>query len=223
MIRVTSRERDALPLGVRGGRPYLRGMKNVIALAIASLTLALPARADMLSLPQLSQYLNGIDTAISRFSQFSDDGVVSKGTLYIQRPGQARFEYDPPNAAVVVAGGGAVVIFDPKSNQPPETYPLNRTPLSVILASEIDLEQQDMVVGHRGDDTATILTAQDPDNADAGRIDLIFLPDPVRLAQWVITDSYGGQTTVVLEGLAPTDTLSDLLFSPEIVGETTDR
>lgn len=198
-------------------------MKNAFSTALVFLALAVPARADMLSLSDLSDYLNGIGSAQSRFVQISDDGSTSEGTLYIQRPGQARFEYDPPNGAVVIAGGGAVVIYDPKSNQGPESYPLKRTPLSVILADHIDLGRDSMVVDHRGDDAATVLTAQDPDNPDAGQIDLVFKPDPVRLAQWVITDSYGGQTVVVLEELASTGELSDLLFNPQIVGEKSGR
>jgi outer membrane lipoprotein-sorting protein len=198
-------------------------MRTALASAAAFLVLAFPVRAEMLTLSTLSEYLNGIGSAQSRFVQISDDGVRSEGTLYIQRPGRARFEYDPPNGAVVVAGGGAVVIYDPKSNQGPESYPLNRTPLSVILADHIDLGRDSMVVDHRGDEVSTVLTAQDPDNPDAGRIDLVFAPDPVRLAQWVITDSYGGQTIVVLEGLAETDKLSDLLFNPQIVGESPGR
>lgn len=212
-----------MPLGPPLNGAYLEAMRNALASAAAFLVLALPARAEMLSLPTLSNYLNGIGSAQSRFVQISDDGVRSEGTLYIQRPGQARFEYDPPNGAVVIAGGGAVVIYDPKSNQGPESYPLKRTPLSVILADHIDLGRDSMVVDHRGDEVSTVLTAQDPDNPDAGRIDLVFAPDPVRLAQWVITDSYGGQTIVVLEGLVETGKLSDLLFNPQIVGESPGR
>lgn len=198
-------------------------MKNAFASLAALVFLALPVRSEMLSLPELSDYLNGIGSAQSRFTQISDDGTTSQGTFYIQRPGQARFEYDPPNGAVVVAGGGAVVIYDPKSNQGPESYPLKRTPLSVILAEKIDLERDRMVVDLRGDDLSTILTAQDPENPDAGRIDLVFLPEPVRLAQWVITDSYGGQTSVILQNLAATGKLSDLLFNPIIIGEQPGR
>ena len=197
--------------------------KFSIAAALTSLLFSTSAFADKLSLAQLSEYLNKMATAQSSFHQINADGSRDTGDIYIQRPGRIRFEYDPPNGAVVVAGGGAVVIYDPKSNQGPESYPLNRTPLSVILADHIDLGRDSMVVDHRGDEVSTVLTAQDPDNPDAGRIDLVFAPDPVRLAQWVITDSYGGQTIVVLEGLAETGKLSDLLFNPQIVGESPGR
>ncbi len=45
--------------------------------------------------------------------------------LYIKRPGRARFEYAPPDEEPGAwQAAGSVAIFDAKSNQPPEQYPL---------------------------------------------------------------------------------------------------
>jgi outer membrane lipoprotein-sorting protein len=109
-----------------------------------------------------------------------------------------RFEYDPPDNTVVVAGSGAVVIRDPKSNTPPETYPLRQTPLSIVLERNVDLSRARMVVGHEFDGTATVVTAQDPDNPEYGTIQMLFTSDPVELRQWVINDGNGSSTTVIL-------------------------
>jgi outer membrane lipoprotein-sorting protein len=147
------------------------------------------------------EHLNGLKTAQATFTQIAEDGTLDTGTLWLNRPGRMRFEYDPPNGATVVARAGAVVISDPRSNQPPETYPLNRTPLSIILARRVDLGRANMVVGHAFDGTATIVTAQDPENPEYGRIELSFTDDPVELRKWVVTDSGGGQTTVILGAL----------------------
>ncbi|MEM9197924.1 MAG: outer membrane lipoprotein carrier protein LolA, partial [Pseudomonadota bacterium] len=88
------------------------------------------AAAEQLKLADISDYLNTITTLKAPFEQINDDGSVSTGTLYIRRPGRMRFEYNPPEQALVIAAASAVVIFDDKSNQAPETYPLRRTPLS---------------------------------------------------------------------------------------------
>ncbi|MBK0326264.1 outer membrane lipoprotein carrier protein LolA [Rhodobacteraceae bacterium F11138] len=169
--------------------------------------------AEKLSLAEVSAYLNGLSTVVAPFTQYNDDGSTSTGTLYLHRPGRMRFEYDPPNAATVVAGAGAVVIHDPKSNQPPESYPLKRTPLSVILDRRVDLGRANMVVGHSFDGTSTVVTAQDPENPDYGRIDLMFDDTPTELRQWVIHDNAGGRTTVVLGELEKGGRLSSNLFS----------
>ncbi|MDU9005108.1 LolA family protein [Sedimentitalea todarodis] len=164
-------------------------------------------------LSTISKYLNGLTTVTAPFTQYNDDGSQSTGQLYLNRPGRMRFEYDPPNGATVVAGNGAVVIHDPKSNQPPESYPLKRTPLSIILDRRVNLGQANMVVGHSFDGTSTVVTAQDPKNPDYGRIDLKFSGTPLELRSWVIHDGAGGQTTVVLGVLTKGQNLGNSLFS----------
>ncbi|EBA17209.1 outer membrane lipoprotein carrier protein LolA, putative [Roseobacter sp. SK209-2-6] len=183
-------------------------------LALA-LSVAAPAAwaADQLSLNEISGYLNGLKTATASFSQISDDGSLTTGKLYLHRPGRMRFEYDGDGGGTVVAGAGAVVVHDPKSNQPPETFPLRRTPLSIILAKKVDLGRANMVVGHGFDGTTTIVRAQDPENPDYGSLELMFTGDPVELRKWVVHDSAGGQTTVILGALERGMSLSNRLFS----------
>lgn len=202
---------------------YMTRMRRVLIAFCVVLAGASPALAERLPLTAISQYLNGLQTAKAPFTQINDDGSLSTGTFYIKRPGRARFEYDPPEQAVVVAGGGAVVIFDPKSNVEPETYPLSRTPLSVILARNVDLGRANMVTGHEFDGTATVVTAQDPENPQYGNIQLMFTANPVELRKWVITDGSGGQTTVILQALETGGRLSDLLFNTQLVGDDGDR
>lgn len=212
---------------IRSGATYVCEMKQ-IALTFALILSSSPVLAQdteqqPLALSEISDYLNDLTTAKGSFTQINDDGSQTSGTLYLKRPGRMRLEYDPPVEAVVVAGGGAVVIFDPKSNQPAETYPLKRTPLSIILKKNVDLDEANMVVGHAFDGIATVVTAQDPKNPEYGQIDLIFDHDPVRLNRWVIHDGTGAQITLVLGELETGIRLKAELFSTQIVGEQPDR
>ena len=185
-----------------------------LLLATPLLLAALPASAaEKLSLSQISEFLNGLKSAKAAFTQINDDGTISTGTLYIRRPGRVRFEYDPPEDALVMAGGGQVAIFDSKSNQPPEQYPLRRTPLSLILERNVNLGRANMVVGHDFDGTTTSVTAQDPENPEYGNIRLVFSGPPVELRQWVITNGTGSQTTVVLREMDHAPRLAASLFS----------
>jgi outer membrane lipoprotein-sorting protein len=176
-------------------------MRRLATLAVTLIALAAPAKADKLSLNEISAYLNTIQTASSDFTQINGDGTISTGTIAIKRPGKVRFDYNPPERALVLASAGSVYILDRKLNAQPETYPLRRTPLSIILARNVDLAEAGMVRGHSYDGTATIVTARDPKRPEYGSIQLKFTGDPVELRQWVITDGNGGQTTVVLGGL----------------------
>ncbi len=190
-------------------------MKLLRILLIPALwvALAFPATAGKISLGRLSDYLNGFRTAKADFTQINSDGTIATGTLYIKRPGRVRFEYNPPEKSLVLASGGQVAIFDPKSNQGPEQYPLKRTPLNLILKKNVNLSQAKMVVGHKSDGKTTTVTAQDPKHPDYGSIQLVFTDNPVELRQWIITDGGGGQTTVVLGDLEKGVKLPPSLFS----------
>jgi outer membrane lipoprotein-sorting protein len=139
-------------------------------LPLAFIACAAPALADKIPLKDISAYLNSLTTADTDFTQVNADGSVSTGKLFIQRPGRARFEYAP----------------------------LKRTPLNLILASNIDLAQAKMVVAHSEDKNATKVVAQDPQHPEYGTIALVFTANPMALRQWVITDDLGQQTTVIL-------------------------
>lgn len=183
---------------------------------IAALAAALPARAEIIPLAQLSAYLNGLTTAEADFTQVNADGSVSSGRLFIKRPGRVRFEYAPPDRSLVMAGGGQVAIFDAKSNQPPEQYPLRRTPLNLILARDVDLGAAKMVVGHYEAQETTRVVAQDPEHPEYGTIELVFTRDPITLAQWIISDDLGNRTEVTLGRMVLGGDLPPSLFSISI-------
>lgn len=172
--------------------------RTAILAPLALLALGLPATAAPIPLADLSAYLNGLTTVETDFTQVNSDGTIATGKLFIRRPGRVRFEYAPPDTSLVIAGGQQVAVFDGKSNQPPEQYPLARTPLNLILAANIDLGRARMVVGHRQVENTTRVIAQDPENPGYGTIELVFTAAPVELRQWIITDDMGTQTTVIL-------------------------
>ena len=143
---------------------------HLILATLFSLTLVTSASAEKLSLAEISAYLNAMQTAQAEFTQINDDGTISTGQMFIRRPGRVRFEYDPPEESLVMAGGGQVAVFDAKSNQPPERFPLTKTPLNLILARNINLDRAKMVVGHTADATTTSVIAQDPQHPEYGSI-----------------------------------------------------
>lgn len=189
-------------------------MTRLIAALALTLTLALPrpAAAAPIPLPDLSRYLEELTLVKADFTQISADGAVVTGTLYMRRPGRARFEYDRDGGLVVV-GGSQVAVFDPVSNLPPEQYPLKRTPLDLILSRNIDLSSAAEVLRHSGDAALTSVLLRDPETPEAGTLELVFTGNPVELRQWVMTDEAGSATTVVLGAVERPRQLSNLLFS----------
>ncbi len=188
---------------------------------LLAIALAAPAFAEKIPLTELSRYLNALQTVQADFTQVNGDGTISTGKVFIKRPGRVRFEYAPPDRTLVIAGQQQVAIFDPKSNQPPEQYPLARTPLNLILAANVDLAKAKMVVGHTSDAKTTSVIAQDPKHPEYGTIKMVFTGSPTELRQWVITDDGGNQTTVILGELAKGGALGAALF--DISAETDKR
>jgi len=188
---------------------------RILLAAVFTLAFALPAMAEKLSLNAISAYLNDLKTASADFTQVNSDGSIGTGKLYLKRPGQARFQYNS-DKTLVLATANRVAIFDPKSNQPPEQYPLKKTPLNLILASNIDLNRNKMVTGYSSDGAKTLVTAQDPEHPEYGSIQLVFTANPVELRQWVITDQAGAKTTTILNNLQKGGDYPSSLFSIDL-------
>ncbi len=188
--------------------------RRTLLLSLPALALARPALAQSrIPLSEISRYFNSFSTARGDFTQINPDGTISTGRIMIHRPGRVRFEYDPPEQSLVMASGGQLAVFDGRSNQPPNQYPLRRTPLNLILAENVDLSRARMVVDHFADENTTSVVAQDPDHPEYGTIRLVFSANPIELRQWVITDDTRAETTVILGDLQLGTQMSARLFN----------
>ena len=114
----------------------------------------------------------------------------------------------------MVVGGGSIAVFDGRStSEGAERYPLNQTPLGLILQRNVNLGQARMVTGHTSDGTTTTVQAQDPDHPEYGNIRLVFTANPTELRQWIITDNGGSETTVILGDLTKGGNIRESLFN----------
>ncbi|WP_460273116.1 LolA family protein [Celeribacter sp. ULVN23_4] len=193
-------------------KQFLIAPLKALAPALIALSAAAPAMAEKLPLSELSAYLNGLSTVEADFTQTNDDGSKSDGSVTIKRPGRMRLDYGGANEALVLVSGGQVAVFDPGSNEPPQRFPLSKTPLSLMLARNVDLSKAKMVVSHTEQNGDTVVRAQDPDHPEYGSIDLIFSATPV-LKAWVIHDDTGGSTTVQLTKMKLGGSVSDREFN----------
>ena len=166
--------------------------------------------ADQASIDQANVYLQGLEHVKGRFEQTSPRGAVSSGDLYVQRPGKARFAYDPQFGLLVVADGKTITLYDSRL----KTFgraPLNATPLSMLLSHEVRLDRDVSIlrVDHYPDYFA--LTLRDTTGRAEGRIVLYFNADPVSLRGWTVIDAQGRQTQIRVLGLESAD-LDPALF-----------
>lgn len=179
-------------------RHFLFSAALCASLQFGPLAQMVSAEPRALSLDEISSYLNELTTVEAGFTQVNWDNSISTGILQLKRPGRLRIEYDEPDTGLVMSIGGQLAIFDKKSNQTPESYPVRRTPLWLLLKRQVNLTDQDMVTGHGFDGTMSFVNAMDPKRPEYGSIQMRFASDPVRLMGWVIYDAHGGETMVAL-------------------------
>ena len=172
-------------------------LRSLALAPVLALAMAFPAMAEKIPLNEISRYLNSLKTAQADFTQVNGDGSISTGTVFIHRPNRVRFEYKG-DKTLVLASAGQVAVFDGKSRSGPQQYPLSKTPLSLILAPNVNLGQARMVTGYAEKKNTTVVTAQDPQHPEYGNIQMVFSANPTQLRQWVVTDDAGTRTTVIL-------------------------
>jgi len=166
---------------------------------------------DKALVQQATDYLQNLGEVKGRFVQTDARGAITRGELYLKRPGRARFAYDPPSGLLVVSDGATVSVFDPRLRTF-NHYPLKYTPLSLFLARQIRLDRG-VVVSHV---THFIngfgLTARDAHHEAQGQITLTFANDPMRLSDWTMTDARGQTTRVQITRLEPAAGADPSLF-----------
>jgi outer membrane lipoprotein-sorting protein len=143
-------------------------------------------------------FFTNLSTMVADFTQVGGDGRRQGGTLYLQRPGKVRFEYDPPATLQVVADGRSVAVRDRKLATQ-DLYSISQTPLKFLLRERVNLGQDIKITGITNDGNAVRINLEDTSTlGGTSRITLYFDPQVESLNQWRIIDAQGFQTVVVL-------------------------
>jgi outer membrane lipoprotein-sorting protein len=143
-------------------------------------------------------YFTGLTTLVADFTQVGGDGRRIGGTLFLQRPGKVRFDYDPPSNLEVIADGRSVAVRDRKLATQ-DLYSISQTPLKFLLREQVNLGQDIKITGISAEPNAVRINLEDTSTlAGTSRITLFFDTEVQNLNQWRIVDAQGFQTVVVL-------------------------
>jgi outer membrane lipoprotein-sorting protein len=199
----------------------MRGMNRrqflALPLLAAPLLAAAPARpalsaADQQAVARVAAYLDAIHTLKTRFLQVSANGSTANGTAWLQRPGEMRFQYDPPSPLLLQAGRGWLIYVD-KSLPQTSAFQLSDTPLGILLAPRITLTG-DVTVTRVAQQTGEIdVTLVRTDSPNQGSLTLIFSTDPLTLREWSLMDQQGNETRVSLFNVELGGTFDPQLFA----------
>ena len=168
---------------------------------IAAATMISSAQArlsakDATVVKEISHHFSSVPSMMGEFIQFGPNGEQTGGKFYLQRPGKIRFDYNKPSPIRVKADGRTVAINNRKLKTW-DYFPLRKTPLRLLLANKIDVDDKAIKSIKREPDLTTVVLA-DKSIFGKSRITLMFEPQSYELRQWTITDNQGKDTTVMI-------------------------
>jgi outer membrane lipoprotein-sorting protein len=191
-------------------RPLLAAIALAPLAACQSLP-AQPAHASAAEINSIQAYLNGIKTLQARFVQVWPNGTTSAGTLWMDRPGRLRLQYAPPTPLTLVAAQGTLLIYN-TSNQGTTTMPLDRTPLSILLAPTISLSGPVTVTSMENTPGNLVLTVVRTAAPRQGSLTLLFSRTPLTLRSIRVVDAEGHVTDLTLLALSPNVPINPSMF-----------
>jgi outer membrane lipoprotein-sorting protein len=196
-------------------RRTLLASAPALLLAPSMALAAAPAKGlsaeDQALVAKATAYLQAMPSARGKFQQTDARGSATTGSLYLQRPGKARFEYDAPSSLLVVSDGKVVSVAD-KRLKTVNRYFLSQTPLKLFLADEIRFDRGVHISRVEKLADGFQITAQDRAGKTKGQIVMTFADSPVQLLGWTVTDARNAPTRVRLTSLVRASGLDPNLF-----------
>ncbi len=184
------------------------------ALAPAALVIATPAiAADSADLGKLKTHLTSVKTMTANFTQTDARGRVANGTLQLKRPGKVRFAYAGEDL-LLVADGKNLHFLDYQVGQASK-WPLNKTPLGVLLSGSPDLKGKAQIMKS---DNPNVVVVRAKDPTQYGSLTIAFLrsasaPGGLQLYGWTAIDGQNNRTVVKLSGVRYNVAVPDSAFT----------
>jgi outer membrane lipoprotein-sorting protein len=183
-------------------------MMPLRALALAAAPLALAAAAApapvaaqaQSGLAQVQAHLRATNTMTANFTQTDRRGQTLSGELLLKRPGKIRFQYGRGTNMLIVGDGRALHMIDYDVRQV-SRWPINDSPLSVLLNPNQDLSRFSRVV--QDDRQVLMIEARDARRPEFGTITIAFAKVPtapagLMLSGWTTVDAQNNRTTIRL-------------------------
>lgn len=184
-----------------------------VAAGIALAPAPVAAQANN-GLAQVQSHLRAVNSMRANFTQTDRRGRSLSGTVSIKRPGRVRFDYGRGANMLIVGDGRALIFYDGAVNQT-SRWPINDSPLSVLLNPNQDLSRFSRVI--RNDNQVLLVEARDPRRREFGTITIAFAksrtaPGGLILTGWTVLDAQNSRTTVRLSNPRFNVPLADSLF-----------
>ncbi|HWY62095.1 MAG TPA: outer membrane lipoprotein carrier protein LolA [Rhizomicrobium sp.] len=164
------------------------------------------------ALDRVSAYLNSIHSIKSGFVQLGPEGQLDQGEFLLEKPGNLRFAFNPPNPTLIVATGGKIYVKNSKLNTV-ESYDVSDVPLDLLLDDKVNLKANSAITGIDIHDDSLVVHARTSTNRQQGNITFVFSNPQIELRQWTVKDNQGGTTMVALQNPEVGVPIDETLFA----------
>ena len=154
-------------------------------------------------LARVEAHLAASQSMTANFVQTDSRNRSLKGTLQLKRPGRIRFEYGGGANSLLVSNGKTLTFVDYEVGQK-SSWPIDKSPLSVLLSGNPDLQRIARIVPTK-DARVLLVRARDARRPEFGTILLGFVRNPAApggllLEGWTVIDAQNKRTTIKLDG-----------------------
>ena len=162
---------------------------------------------------KVEKFFKNLITLEANFIQVSPSGNVSNGKIYLDLPGKLRVDYENPKNLLITCKGFWIVIQD-RDAKTTNNIPVKSTPFAILLENKSFLDNQNIKSEYSIEAGIMSLKLKSQNNDKKESLVLEFSENPFSLKKWIIQDSLGENTTVLIQNAKYNNKLSHLLFFP---------
>ena len=162
---------------------------------------------------QIEKFIKNLVTLEANFIQVSPSGNVSNGKIYLDLPGKLRIDYENPKNLLITCKGFWIVIQD-REAKTTNNFPVKNSPFSILLGNTSFLNNKNIKTEFIVQSGIISLKLQSQNNDNQESLVLEFSENPLSLKKWIIQDSLGENTTVLIQNAKYNNKFSHLLFFP---------
>ena len=162
---------------------------------------------------QIEKFFKNLATLEADFIQVSSSGNVSSGKIYLDLPGKLRIDYINPNNLLITSKGFWIVIQD-RETKTTNNIPVKSTPFSILLENKLIFKNENFKTEYSLASGIITLKIKSQNKDISESLIMEFSEKPFSLKKWIISDTFGDKTTVLIQNAKYNNNLSHLLFFP---------
>jgi len=163
---------------------------------------------------KVENFFKSLKSLEANFIQVGPSGDISNGKIYLDLPGKLRLDYEKPNNLLITCKGFWLTIQN-RNLKTTNNIPLESSPFSILIKKKFDFKNKSLMTFLNNKSGIISFEIKKSGNNNLGGLILEFSERPFNLKKWIIEDTFGEITTVLIQKAKYNKKLSHVLFFPD--------